>query len=70
MAKLAAYTSSTRGGRNGSLYLCPLGRQRLAIACKTVSGFKSEARPILKFKDPGCITMIAFEWMCFKYKLG
>lgn len=55
-------TSSTRGGKNGSLYTNPLGKRLLAMACNTVTGFKSEALPILKFKEPGCITMIDFEW--------
>lgn len=59
-----ALTISTRGGKYGSLYLVPLGRQRLAMACKIVRGFKSDALPIRKFREPGCITIIVWECNC------
>lgn len=45
----------------GSLYTIPCGNLLLAIACNTVMGFKSDALPILKFNEPGCIIIIDFE---------
>lgn len=55
------FTNFMRGGKNGSLYSCPSGRHLLAIACKIVSGLRSEALPIRKFNEPGCITIIVLE---------
>lgn len=46
-------TLRTTGGKMESLYSWPPGNLFLAITFMIVQGFKSEARPILKYMDPG-----------------
>lgn len=46
------------GGKIFSRYTFPLIFRLLAIACKIHCGCKSHARPIRKYNEPGCITII------------
>lgn len=54
--KFHLQTEHTRGIADGSklsLYSNPPGKRFLATAFNIVQGFKSDARPILRYMDPG-----------------
>lgn len=46
-------TNGTTGGKKLSLYFIPPGKRLLATAFNNVHGFRSEARPIRRYIDPG-----------------
>ena len=62
-------TGCTLDGSSWSSYDKPFFNLLLATACKSTCGLTSDALPILKFCEPGCIIIINCDWICYTEKL-
>ena len=59
-------TFGTCLGRNVSWWTDPDGNRLLATTWSNVWGFRSDARPIRRYSDPGWMTTIVCAWICCK----